>query len=153
MSPSGFTDPRLVEISKYHQQLAQFMQVFPDRSQYLVLDFAELISNPEDVVSRCVSFLELRCECDVKEMGAQNKTPRQMSDLWIDRMGEVKNIVGRLMTDGQRQLVKRVFRWVTPSVDRRVMNSEERATVRELLGPDMKRFEEDFRFDVSKWGF
>lgn len=153
MSPAGFTDPRLIELSKYHQQLTEFMRVFPDRDRYLVLDFEELKMAPKRVVERCTTFLDIRSDYDFERTVPQNKTPRRKLEIWIKQIGAIKNMIGGLMSDRQRRAVKRSLGWFTPSVEYIEMNVSDRVAIRDLLRSDVAKFENEFQFDVSKWGF
>jgi len=51
-----FSEPRIIACSVYYLQLRQFLQVFSDRDQYLILDFESLISEPSTVLTACMTF-------------------------------------------------------------------------------------------------
>lgn len=147
----SFEHPRLINCSMYYQQLREYLRVFPDRSQYLVVDFGMLTSEPKRVVDACTDFLELDPLSEIV-LKSSNRTATSLSDVWIQRIGPVKNTVGRLMPDGARARIKQWLRQSTPSVKRRIAPSE-RIRLQEILRPDTEQFALSFNFDVSKWGF
>jgi hypothetical protein len=146
-----FKETRIVANSMYYMQLQQFLQVFPDRDQYLILDFDTLISEPTTVVAACMEFLGLEPPKEISEK-ASNRTATTVSDVLIQRTGTMKNKVGRLLSDEMRTRIKRWLRHLTPSVERHI-DSAERKRLQSLLRHDIEKFGATFDVNVSKWGF
>lgn len=149
---NSFYHAELIELSRYYNQLKEFMRVFPNRERYLIVDFENLVGSPEDALERCAEFLGIGDEWGAQDVEAQNKTPDRKLALWLDQLGTLKNVLGRLMTDDRRKRVKRFLGRFTSKAGRG-MTPSERSRVREVLRADMERFEKEFGFDVSKWGF
>jgi len=149
----SFIDPKLIELSKYNRQLQVFIDVFRNKDKFLVLDFEELKERPSDLLDRCASFLGIENTFGIEEQQAANRTPRRKLDLWLSRMGKLKNVIGRRLPQRVRRGLKRSVRWITPEVEGAEMGPAEREKIREELRPDIERFSRNFQFDVSKWGF
>jgi len=149
----GFEDPRLTELSKYFQQLERFRRVFPEEGRYLILDFDELKSNTNKLLERCAEFLAVAPDGFPVETRTHGKTPTRKLDVWLGRVGEIKNRIGRLLPDRQRRAIKGFLQTLTPEVDHVEMSPSERRAVRRELRPDIEKFGEEFEFEISKWGF
>jgi hypothetical protein len=149
----GFYEEEIVELSKYYKQLNEFRKVFGESSRYLIVDFENLVDNPKKVLKRCSEFIGVKYEWSFQNQKALNKTPNRKLELWISQLGTFENILGRLLTEGQWTRLKRFLGWFTPRVDRREMTPSERSEAHEMLWTDMKKFEKEFGFNVSKWGF
>jgi hypothetical protein len=65
----------------------------------------------------------------------------------------MKNRIGRLLPERYRRKMKGFLRTFTPEVDHHEMSPLERETVREELRSDIEKFEDEYGFDISKWGF
>lgn len=148
-----FRDERLVEVSKYFKQMSRFLGVFPDKERYLIVDFENLVESPKHVLKNCEKFLGMKkgFECDKKS--AQNETPKHKTDVWISKLGWIKNKVGKLMSEGKRRDIKKFIAKISPETDRREMNLSERKELKKELSEDMNKFKDEFGFDVGKWGF
>lgn len=152
-SVSGFTDRRLIEVSKYFKQMERFLRVFPNKERYKIVNFKRFIEDHKRVLEECKKFLGIKGDFKYEEIRPQNKTPRRKTDLWISRMGNIKNIIGKMFSEGQRKKIKRFIGMFSPRTEYVKMKKSDRITLKNMLREDMHKFENEFNFDVSKWGF
>ena len=148
-APESFFDPVLLYFSSYYMQLQQFLIRFPDREKYLIVDFDELVSAPQDLVNRIYDWLGL----DSHPIGApvhRNRTPDESS---VERFLRDRNLTGltALLPSAARKKAKSWLR-ARASVQLRMTPSEE-ARVRKHLERDIRLFGESFDFPIHKWGF
>ena len=148
--PRGFDDPHLTSLSMYYMQMERFLRVFPEKDRYLILDFDWLVSQPGEALRACTNFLGLEQGWDIKHR-TSNRTAASASDVWINRLGRLKNSIGRLLPSRIRIGIKHGLRLATPSI-RRSVTPDDRNRLTELLRPDLQEFADTFNFDITKWG-
>ena len=148
-----FTNKRLVEVSKYFKQMERFWEVFPDRKRYLIVDFKNMLERPKYVLKKCKKFLDLEENFECGKKYAQNKTPSSKMDLWISKLGWLKNKIGSIMSEKKRRGIKKVLRKISPKIKHREIGSAKKMELKNELQKDMKKFKKEFGFDVGKWDF
>lgn len=148
----SITDPHLINTSNYYLQLEQYRKYF-ERSDILLLDFGELVENPEGLLRRTYDFLRLPHSHFPAEFEAVNATPteaRSEFERSVRRSG-----LRRIFPYLPRPL-KRFGRRLVPTVPlppKRKLTGDERATIHAALKDDMLRLQQEYGFDVGRWGF
>ncbi|MBD3276104.1 MAG: hypothetical protein GF372_12380 [Candidatus Marinimicrobia bacterium] len=151
-APQSFTDPYYINLSKYNMQLQQYLKIFPDTRNFLILDFEEMKLNNTDFLSKISSFLEIQ-PFDISSSNvAKNKTPLNKFDLWIRKVAFLKNTVGGVLPDDFRRKLKSTLGRYTPSLKTSI-DDKTRERIRTLLKSDMILFQKEFGFQINKWGF
>lgn len=139
-----------LEMSSYHLQLRRFLDVFPDPSRYLVVDFEDLKRAPADLASSVFAWLGLDPYA-VSVAPPRNATPaRSEAELKLVRSPVHK--LRHLLPQSVRDKLKSMLRSKGASAAREP-TAAERAELRAALRDDMHRFRETFGFPVEKWGF
>lgn len=144
-----FWDPGLLDPSRYHMQLQQFLLRFPDRGRYWIVDFDELIADAQSVMDRAFRWLDLEPVPVVGDRWAKTTPqPSRLELLFgnIDLSAPLKLIPGPVKTR-----CKDLLRARTPA--RRRMTDRERERARRYLRHDIVLFGKEFEFPVEKWGF
>lgn len=149
----SFYDSRVIEVSKYYQQMKKFLEVFKERERYHVVEFDRMVKETKKEVEKCFDFIGVGANQISGKMRAYNKKPKRKFDIWIDNISKTKNAIGRLMKSSKRKRLKKILRYLTPKYEPKKMTDYERSTVCEMLRDDMRQLESEFGFDVSKWGF
>lgn len=155
-----FTHPQLVELSKYNMQLGKYKKMFGKTLQLHIIDSDELRNKPEKVVEECIEFLNISGE-DVPSVAGEEFNKSQ--DTLLDRaLGQIRSnwIVNKVFSGRRRGLAQRIvrpllpyLRSVSPNANTHTMSQKQEEKVKELLYEDMRSFEENYNFPVSKWGF
>lgn len=144
-----YLDPGLLDLSRYHMQLQQFLLRFPNRSRYLILDFDELVAEPQRMMERVFEWLALD-PIPITRGRRVNRTP-QRSRLELLLADLNLSWPQKLLPAAIKRRLKRFLRERTPA--RRRMTADERARVIRCLRRDIQLFGEEFDFPVQKWGF
>lgn len=143
-------DDHLINTSNYYLQLSQYRRLFPKRD-FLILDFDELKSSPDTLVTRVCDFLGIDNGYRPGSCPVVNQTRVQSTlERWIKRspLGRWS----RHMPVSVRRSARQLLGSVSPNRPRRLYPSE-RAYIMEQLAPDMRRFQLEYGFDVGRWGF
>ncbi|MDF1513190.1 MAG: sulfotransferase [Anaerolineae bacterium] len=143
--------PFYTEISKYHQQLSQYMIYFP-RSSILILDFDELCTHPAVLCQRVWTFLGVRADF-IPDMSPLNQTRMispQEYHLRQSRWGALFKFTSLMpgwVKHAGRSIVSGLF---TQNIS---LTLQQRSQIRTELSADMQALKTDFGIDVSRWGF
>ncbi|WP_118829954.1 sulfotransferase [Salinibacter ruber] len=143
-------DKQYIWRSRYHFQLRQFLDFFPDRDRYLIISFEELASNPAAVVNEVFEFLDLPAFTP-EEFEHHNETPTvSILEQLFRRRGLYR--LRQLIPESLRSPLREALLAISPP-SRETIAEEDEAYVREVLRDDMKKLQSDFGIDTSKWGF
>ncbi len=140
----------LINTSSYYLQLSQYRRLFP-RRDFLVLDFDDLRSSPGQVVAQVCRFLGIDDSYRPVSFQASNPTRVQSTlERWVKRspLGRLS----RAVPASTRRSIQRLLAAVS-SRRPRTLHPSEQAYIMEQLAPDMSRFQEEYGFDVRRWGF
>lgn len=144
-----FWDPGLLDLSRYHMQLQQFLLRFPDRCRYWIVDFDELVTDAQRVMDRTFQWLGLEPVAVVGDRWA--RTTPQPSRLEL-LLGDIDlSAPLKLIPRPVKTRCKQLLRSRTPA--RRHMTGRERERARRYLRHDIEQFGKAFSFPVEKWGF
>lgn len=144
-----FFDPALLDLSRYHMQLQQFLLRLPDRSRYQILDFDELVADPQRVMEHVFEWLDLEpipIASDRRVNRAPQRSRLELLLADVDLSGPLK-----LVPASFKRRLKNLLRERAPASRR--MTAEERERARRYLQRDIQLFGEAFDFPVEKWGF
>ncbi len=139
----------LVAISKYHFQLQQYRSFFP-KEDFLILDFGQLQRDPKAVLLKVYAFLGMGDSHIPSNFGIHNKTE---IDAQVER--SLRSKVGGVLPflpESVKQLGKRLLKRGRP-IAKVQLTDAQRSRVHDKLRDDMLRFQEEYGFDVSDWGF
>lgn len=139
------TDNYLISISNYYVQLNRYLKYFPEES-FLLLNFEDLKKNPEVVVTKICTFLNISAEFEFKE-NVKNKT-RVHSKLEKKIRNSWMGGLTKLIPQPVKEYAKEKFK-----VPKRELTSEERKLIFEKLKDDMHKLQNEYGIDVQKWGF
>jgi hypothetical protein len=137
-----------VDLSNYYLQLEQYRPFFP-RGDFLVLDFDELKAAPETCMRRVYRFLDLAGEYRVPTRYAVHNPSSSVAEVLVARSAFVRKVT-RLLPRRARHWGGRMLGRVIKDRD---FTADERHTILTLLADDMRRFQEEYGFDVRKWGW
>lgn len=147
------SNDRFVAVSNYYLQLHQFLKYFPNKQQYLILDFSELADNPKLVIDKVLDFLNLEKDSyDNRNYEVKNSTARLSK---IEEFLFKSNLIqlSQLLPNNFKTKLKTFFRQKTPSSNQRSFSKEEYNEIYNQLRNDMVKFQKEFGIDVSRWGF
>jgi len=142
-----FSADTFVNTSKYFLQLEQYRLYFP-REKFLVIDFDDLRTSPRASVSKVCRFLGLSDEHIPDSYPVHHRTPSP-TDAFLSRnafLGKTAGLLPKKVRRLGRQVLEGTFR-------RAEWTKEQREIVFQQLAQDMLRFQSEYGFDVSKWGW
>jgi hypothetical protein len=142
------TANELVDLSNYYVQLRQYQPYFP-RENFLILDFDELKNAPQVCLGKVYGFLNIAGDNYAPvSYDVQNAAPS---------LPEVLAARNRLLQVVSHWLPRSVRHWGAGIVGRimkeREFTDQERRQIHRQLADSMLRFQEEYGFDVSKWGW
>lgn len=144
-----YLNPSLLNLSRYYMQLQQYLLRFPDRSRYRVLDFDELVGDPQRVMDGVFEWLQLD-PIRISKDRTVNRAPRR-SRLELLLADLELSWPQKLIPASIKRPVKDFLRKRTPA--RKKMTAEERTRAIRYLQRDIRLFGEEFDFPVEQWGF
>lgn len=144
-----FWDPGLLDLSRYHMQLQQFLLRFPDRSRYWIVDFDEMVTDPQHLMDRTFQWLGLEPVAVTVER-RRNKAPEPSRLEMLLQDIDLSRPLG-LVPESVKRRCKQLLRKRAPGS--RQMTDHEREKVRRYLRHDIRLFGEEFGFPIEKWGF
>lgn len=143
------SNEHFVSVSNYYLQLSQYLKVFPDRSRYLILDYAELAA-PAPLCRKVYNFLGLD-PAFVPVFVSRNLTAKRYRFSGVtDRLPWLKPLTRHLpqrWKEGVREAGGSLTKAVT------TVDPTEVERIRELLHDDMIRLAREFAVDTRRWGF
>lgn len=150
---TSLLDRKFIALSNYYLQLNQFLRYFPNREQYLILDFHDLLNNPESLLQRVFDFLELDEKLyESQDFSVKNKSSTFSTlELFLFRTGLIK--ISTFLPKGSVKIIKGMLKKAAPLSHPKTLSESEFRGIYNLLSEDMKRFKEEFDFDVERWGF
>jgi hypothetical protein len=137
-----------VHLSDYYLQLEQYRRYFP-RNSFLILDFDELRSAPQAALEKVYGFLDIPPgPCAPASYKVHNAAPS---------MAEVLVARSRSLQLATRCLPRPVRHWGARIVSRMMkqknFTAAERNQIHKQLADSMRRFRQEYGFDVRKWGW
>lgn len=148
----AITDQRYVCISDYFSQLEEFRKVF-GREKLLLLDFDDLVSRPNELANEVFEFIGLpRMQFDSpaeKKFATRKVT---VAESYIYNSSSLNRLFWSLPRFARGALRMALIRY-PKAAPKRKLTPEERAAIHEKLAPNMLKLQENYSFDVSKWGF
>ncbi|MEN8208610.1 MAG: sulfotransferase [Candidatus Fermentibacteria bacterium] len=144
-------DEHLINISNYYMQLQRFRQFFP-RNRFLLLDFNQMKTEPDIVLSKIYDFLHLDISFFPDSYHRKNET------LYISRQEliyrKLTRTVGinKIIPEPIKKLARRAHSHST-SVRRKLLTEKERERIHGILVADMIKRQDEYDFNVGKWGF
>ncbi|MCH6257177.1 sulfotransferase domain-containing protein [Puniceicoccaceae bacterium K14] len=138
------TRQHFIETSKYCQQLELFRQYFP-REDLLLLDFNELKKDPRIVLRKAYKFLGLREPVFPDHFKTENKTPSLTeAEIRIQELGIIPSPAKKIAQGFVRRF---------SNTRKYELTQDEKGIIFRALREDMFKFEDEYKFDVSQWGF
>jgi len=144
---ASWSSDTFVSLSNYYLQLQQYRTFFP-RESFLIVNFDELATDPRSAVIRVCRFLGISDDRIPSRYPVHHQTVSPAETL-VSRNSVLQRISSSLPAP-IRRFGKRVSRGVSK---RRDWNERERLLVEERLTADMYHFQEEYGFDISKWGW
>ncbi|MEN7550360.1 sulfotransferase [Rapidithrix thailandica] len=152
-----FDNNNYVYISKYYEQLSQYLKVF-DEKQLLILTTEQLRKDPETAMQKTFRFIGVNPEFSSEEFHnklhvSSQKTQKTGLGKMIDQMGwmqSVKNGIRTLLPDQAYSSLKGIANRKVPKV---VLESN---TVERLLNefrPDVDKMREFTGYSFSEWRY
>lgn len=147
--------------SNYFLQLERYLEFFPIE-RLLVIDFDELKTEPQVVLSRIYDFLQISKDFFPKRYGIHNQTnlPGSTRAGRLLKSLDSNWVLRRLPTSakGVGEQIVRKFILKAPQGAKSVLRTEvlsdsQREEIYNLLKDDMVMFQEKYGIDVKKWGF
>lgn len=136
-----------VNTSNYTLQLDQYRPYFPKESIF-ILDFDDLRTSPHQCLAKTCSFLGISEQHLPNSYPVHHQTESRHQAL-LSRRPLLRKTVKALPRSARRAgslILERIFK-------RPEWDSREREIVRERLAKDMHRFQAEYGFDVSRWGW
>lgn len=144
-------DEHLINVSNYYMQLQRFREYFP-RDRFLLLDFHELSTSPDEVLHEIYSFLELDESFLNDRFDIKNKTIASTKwDLAYKKLIRATGI-NRIIPEPLKKACRRTLSRVRP-VQKRLLTEDEREKIYLILEGDMIKLRDEYGFDTGKWGF
>lgn len=139
-----------LEVSSYHLQLSRFLDVFPDRSRYYVVDFDDLKRAPVELAASVFAWLGLDPYAVTAAPPRNATQARSEAELKLVRspVHRLRHLLPQSVRDGLKTVLRARGAPAT-----REPTEAEAAELRAALHEDMLRFGEAFAFPVEKWGF
>ena len=144
--------PAIIETTRYAAQLRTYRRHFSD-DEILLVNFADLVSEPDRVVERICEFLEVDTDVELAGLGeAHNRTKSDFRDSTPSSLlkkaglldeSTIANLPGPL-----REGYRAVLQEEIPSPE---LSEAEREWVRFTLAGDTQLLEEEYGFDTGDW--
>ena len=144
------TDPYLIEISKYSLQIKQYLKYFSKES-LLVLEFDELKSNPNGLLEKVFSFLELSEVDSSRQLETKNKTELMSRPEKFAQRFKLERLYP-FIPKGIKNHVKKILRRSFPH-EKDSLSTQQRELIHAELSEEMLELQQQYGIDVSKWGF
>jgi hypothetical protein len=146
-SSTPLTADTFVNTSNYALQLDQYRRFF-SREDMLILDFDDLSRRPQDCVLRVYRFLGLS-DVDLPTQYPVHHQTAAPGEIFLAQRPGLRSI-GQLLPKRARKAGRLALQHL---LKKRSWKSREREIVFERLSKDMYRFQAEYGFDVSKWGW
>lgn len=144
-------DEHLINVSNYYMQLQRFREYFP-RDRFLLLDFTELRTSPDNVLHRVFSFLKLDENFLHDSYDIMNKTVIRTQWAFTGRRLIRALGINRIIPEPLKRVCRRILLKAKP-VPKRLLTEDERKKIHGILKGDMIRLHDEYGFDTGKWGF
>lgn len=145
---SGTLGEYYLDVSRYYMQLEQIRNHFP-KEDLLVLDFAELKSNPNQLMDRVYAFLGLSRTEYPESYEVVNALQMESKTAYMLRQSKIRRVL-RYIPMPIKNFGKRLLHIANPP-SKRLLTSEERSYIADQLKEDIASFSAEYNFDTSKW--
>jgi len=142
----------MINVSNYYLQLRQYRKYF-SKEQILIIDFDDVTSDPQSVLTKVFRFLDLPEMQIPKKFSAVNKTKTLSKfQMFLEHYPALRKPY-LLLPQKVRDLGKKAFKKYSVPEDKRQLTDQERTFIYDRLADDMRKFHEEYGIDVVKWGF
>lgn len=143
------TSDHLINVSNYYLQLKQYEKYF-SKSDFLIVDFEDLKKDYKTVLKSIYDFIGIEEYVFSENNIINNKTKAvNRKELKLkNRLGGKFNFLPKSV----RLLIKKLIDKILKKEIRK-LNKKEFEYIHARLRMDMQRFQQEYGFDVSKWGF
>lgn len=142
----GAVSQQMLDTSNYYLQLEQFRKFFPKES-FLLVDFDDISLNPQRAADQVFNFLGLPGVA-IENVINHNKTPSVKQKILKQKYSKLSGILPGKIKSLVKIIVRRLY-----SNEKCSLPSSEVERIYSHLKSDMWRFQNDYNFDVGKWGF
>ena len=145
------TSKHLISVSNYFLQLSQYRKYFP-KDSFFILDFDQLKQDPELVFGKTCQFLDLSSDSIPSELGSYNPTPSlSKGELALRRSIFYK--ISKFLPTSSKRVARMTLKRLTSPAKKKELSEDEKEFVFEHLHEAMERFQQEYDFDIKKWGF
>ncbi len=135
-----------ISLGSYYLQLQQYRQFFK-KEDILIIDFDDITSDAQYAVNKVFDFVNLP-NYKIDSTITYNKTRTKQEKFIKNRFPRII----KLTPSKIKKYGKSVLNSLT-GTKKIGLSEKERQIIFNLLAKDMKAFQEEYNFDVSKWGF
>jgi len=141
--------PSWINVSKYALQIAEYYKRFPS-DRILLLDFADLKTQPDALMRRVVRFLDIDAEFAFTGLKTVHNRSARDHPLYLAlTRNPLACAAAKLVPLRYKQgLRNRLARGLEFDAG---LSDAQRAFIRSELADDMKKLSEEYGFDVSRW--
>ena len=141
--------PEWISFSKYAMQITAYYKLFP-RDRVLLLDFADLKSQPEQLVKRVCRFLDIDDTYAFRGLGTAHNVSRKDHPLYTAlAQNRLACAVAKLVPRRYKQSLRNKL---AGELDKRLkLSDKQREIIRRRLADDQKQLREEYGFDTSHW--
>jgi len=145
------TSKHFISVSNYFLQLSQYRKYFP-KDSFFIVDFDQLKQAPELVFSQTCQFLGLSDDTISSEWGSYNPTPSlSKGELALKR--SIFHKMSKFLPTSSKKVARMALKRLTSPTKKRELLEDEKEFIFEHLYEDMVKFQQEYGFDITKWGF
>lgn len=148
-SKKEITSESYTSVSNYYMQLKQYEAYFP-KSDILVVDFDELIMDYQTILKSIYDFVGIK-EYFFLETNVQNNKTKAVNRTELKLKHKLKgrfNFIPNSIRSFVKKMLDKTFK-----KEMRRLTEKEINYIHGHLNSDMQKFQNEYGFDVSKWGF
>lgn len=145
-SNNKIVSSKTISLSSYFLQLSKFRQYFP-KENILIVSYDELSKRPGETVSRVFKFLEID-RFYLNNYKIYNKT--NFTDPAEALLSQKYPSIYNLLPETAKN---KIFNLSFSKKAMDLLRRKQIKTLRKKLRGDMKKFQDEYGFDVSEWGF
>lgn len=145
----------IIHVSRYAQQFDRYYEKF-NRDQFLLLDFDDLKTKPDELLRQICEFIEIDTSFTFSKLNeVYNKSTDAVITRPIDKLYKnypfVKSFSKTFPKNVKSYLAKRLFH---KKISKNFKLTEiQRQMIHDALKDDMARLHDKYGVDVKKWGF
>jgi len=135
-------------LSKYFLQLQNF-RLFFSKENFLILDFDELVNNPQISANKVFAFLDIaQYKIDANRIYNETKTSNNTIQFLKSRFSRIIRVLPSSFNKKSHRLITTISK-----PKKRKLSQKEIFQIRKMLVSDMREFSSEYNFDIKKWGF